>query len=83
MICGFQIKFQIGSKVGKSFDILLKLALLPGIDLGIIRHGNLAEQSFHQISVFLLERQREQAAIPFHQLRGHNHIIIILSLIHI
>ena len=39
--------YELGSKIGKPLDILLKLTLLSGIDLGIIRHGNLAKQGLH------------------------------------
>ena len=77
MVCGLQIEFQIGAEVSKFFNILLQFTLLAGVELGIVRHRDLVKQCLDQIAVFLLKRQSKQSRVSFHQLRGHDHIIII------
>ena len=74
---GLQVKPEVCPEIRIPFNILLELALLPGVVLRIVGPGNPGEQILNQRSVFLLERQSEQSPLALHQLRRQNHIIIV------
>ena len=77
MVGSLQIKAEIGSKIRISNNVFLQFALLSGIELCIIRRRDLAEQLIDQRAVFFLEYSPKKSHISIHQLRRHDHIIVI------